>query len=258
MGCVLALLLLSGGGVAARAGEVEIHGRTGYFTWEERIEGRTFIKERGILSAAGIRYTGRLAGVLDGSGMFEVWGGNVDYHGYRVEGWTSYRTDTVYFGVREELSAVAKLPLAKEAAVGPLAGVGHKYWSRSRSSERWNVLYAKLGGRAEYGAAAGRLFAAAGVTLPFYARTRVDWSDYGYRVFSARPRGAPAGFAEAGIGLRNRVTIGVYYEEMNFAMSEKVFLERVDAPPGVVQIDSFAFQPDSRSWTAGLRIGYGF
>lgn len=253
---VVLLLLLCA--IPAWSGEIEVYLKSGYFDWTETVEDSTFIKEKGVLSAIGASYTGNVAGPLDGKGVFEVWGGNVDYDGYRVEDWTKLETNTVYIGTREELYAILKFPLTPAATIGPLAGVGHKFWNRSRSSEKWNTVYGRLGGRVEYDSGIGRVFAEGGLSFPFFTSIHTDWSDYDYKEFVTNPKGLLASFAEAGIMLSNHLSIGAYFEEMNFGQSDKVFLNKVNAPSGVVQLNSYAFQPKSESWTAGIKIGYGF
>ena len=255
---IIALLLALLCAPPVWGGESELYLKSGYFSWTETVENSAFIREKGIMTAVGVSYSGNLGWLLDGKGLIEIWGGNVNYDGYRVEDWSSFKTNTVYIGTREELYAMLKLPVMAGLTAGPLVGGGHKYWNRSRSSEDWNTFYGRIGGRAEYDTQVGRIFAEGGLSIPFYTTIQTDWSDYGYKNFEAKPKGRLATFAESGIKIGKHLSISAYFEEMNFGQSDKVALKRVNAPSGVVQLNSNAFQPDSDSWTAGLRVGYRF
>ncbi|WP_246560093.1 hypothetical protein [Geobacter grbiciae] len=70
MVCVLVCLTSS-----AWAGETEVFLKSGYFDWKETVSDKGVIRERGLVSGAGIAYTGFVGERVFIRPSLEVWGG---------------------------------------------------------------------------------------------------------------------------------------------------------------------------------------
>lgn len=239
-------------------GETTVYATSGYFTWNEKIDGADFINERGMMTGLGIARNGTVLDMLLMEGLVEIWGGNLDYDGHDVTNTRPLNSDTTYLGTREELAAAAPWPVTGKLAAGPLVGAGHKFWIRTRSSEDWNLVYGKIGGTATYTAGEWQLLAKGGIAYPLYTRSHVSLESAGYEDVVTRPRGEAAPFAEVSVR-REAWSLGVRYEEMRFAESPRVATRTTGQPGnGVAVIDSHAFQPASTSKLIGVKVEYHF
>jgi hypothetical protein len=190
--------------------------------------------------------------------VIEVWGGSLDYDGHDVTNTTTLKTDTVYLGTREEIAATLKYPLAEKLTIGPLAGFGHKFWVRTRSSEDWNTIYGKLGAAIAYSATSCDMFVRSGAAFPLYTRNHASLSSEGYGDVTIEPKSAPAIFAEAGVRLSSW-TFSVNYEEMNFGKSDKEAVNQtVQQQNGVAVINSQVYQPKSTSSLLSFKVQFHF
>jgi hypothetical protein len=253
-----AVALIVMGGRVSWSGETTVYATSGYFTWNEKIAGRNFINERGMITALGIARSGIVLDMLPMEGLVEVWGGNLDYDGHDVTNSRPLYSDTTYLGTREEITAAGRWPVAGKLAAGPLVGAGHKFWIRTRSSEDWNLVYGKFGGTAAYADGEWQLLLKGGIAYPLYTRSHVSLESAGYEDVVTRPRGEAAPFAEASVR-RGAWSLGVRYEEMRFAESARVATRSTGQPGnGVAVIDSQAFQPESTSKLVGVKLEYHF
>lgn len=241
---------------AAYAGEASVFASSRYFSWNEKRQGETFVEEKGVLHFLGGSYSGTFR-LLSFKGLIELWGGSLDYDGVRISDDSPLHTTTVYFGTREELSLAMGLPFAR-MVISPFAGTGHRFWIRSRSDERWNMLYARGGAKIEGYAGKVRLFAGGGVLYPFSTWIRTDWTDSGFSEFVTRPKGKVSPFAEVGFHA-GRFTISLDYEQMEFDASAPVFIgQNIGVPSGVARSGTMAFQPDSEALFLGIKASFSF
>lgn len=252
---VTVFLLLAGSG-AAQAGEVSVYLKSGYFTWDEKLNGATFVKETGALFGAGVEHKGEVGG-LNLAELAEVWGGSLNYDGHDLTNTTKIDSDTSYLGTREEVSLGFRLPATSSISFEPFVGVGHKFWIRTRSGEDWNSIYTKLGIGSEVGVGAHTVFAKAGLLLPLYTRNHVSLASAGYSDVVTEPKSLPSAFAEAGVK-RGAFALSVEYEGMRFGESAKVPTTRLSAIPGAVVQNNQAFQPDSEAHLFSLKLAYSF
>ena len=258
-GMILGVILCIGmRGSNSWGGETKIYATSGYFTWNEQIEGADFIRERGMMTALGISRSGVVFDSFPMEGLVEVWGGNLDYDGHDVTNTRALQSDTTYLGTREELSVAKRWTTTGRFAAGPLAGAGHKFWIRTRSNEDWNMVYGKIGVLVDYSAGEWQMKLRGGVDVPLYTRSHVSLESAGFEDVVTRPRGQAAPFGEASIG-QGAWSIGLRYEEMRFAESARV-ATRTTAQPGngVAVVDSQAFQPQSDSTLIGLKVEYRY
>lgn len=252
------LMLTAAWSGSAIAGETQVYLKSGYFTWNEKINGSDFVKENGMMTAFGVARSDTLFGNVVLEELIEVWGGSLDYDGHDVTNTTVLKSDTVYLGTREEFTAGIKFPLGGNLSAGPLAGIGHKFWIRTRSNEDWNAIYGKLGAAADYKAAAYGVFVNGGVQIPIYTRSHVSLGAAGFEDVVTNPKSKPSVFAEIGVR-RAAWSIGVTYEEMNFAKSDSVSTKSTTPlQNGVAVINSLAFQPDSSSSLVAFKVRYHF
>ena len=241
---------------SAGAGEISLNFKSGWFTWEEKVNGSSFVKQRGAMLDAGIARTNLLAG-LSSAESAEVWGGDLDYDGHDLTGSTKIDSDTSFLGTKEEVALEVKLPAGKSVSLKPFLGIGHKFWIRTRSGEDGHTFYAKAGLTGELQAGGCTLYLKGGALLPIYTRTHTSLSSAGYSDVVTVPKSRTSAFAEAGV-TRGAFTLSVEYEQMRFGQSDKVPTNRLDSNPGTVIQNSQAFQPDSQSSLLSLNFAYSF
>lgn len=240
----------------ALAGEVSVYLKSGYFSWDEKLNGTSFVKERGAMEGAGIARKDLFMG-LTFAELVEVWGGNLDYDGHDLTGTSKIESDTSYLGTREEVAVGFKLPAGASLSFEPFVGAGHKFWMRTRSGEDWNSIYTKLGLGAELLTGPQTVFFKAGALLPLYTRNHVSLSSAGYSDVVTEPKSRVSAFAEAGVR-RGPFAVSVEYEGMRFGQSAKVPTSRLSTPPGAVIQNNQAFQPESEASLFSLKLAYSF
>ncbi|GFO69242.1 hypothetical protein GMLC_28210 [Geomonas limicola] len=253
---VALFLVLIGGSTVAQAGEVSVYLKSGYFTWDEKLNGASFVKETGAMFGAGVAHQGEVAG-LKLAELAEVWGGNLNYDGHDLTNTTKIDSDTSYLGTREEGSLGIRLPLPAGFSVEPFVGMGHKFWIRTRSGEDWNTIYAKVGVGSDVAIGESTVFAKAGLLMPLYTRNHVSLASAGYSDVVTEPKSLPSAFAEAGVK-RGAFALSVEYEGMRFGESDKVPTSRLAGNPGAVIQNNQAFQPDSEAHLFSLKLAYSF
>jgi hypothetical protein len=252
---IVVLFALSGV-PSARAGEVSVYVKTGWFTWDEKLNGSSFVKERGPLHGAGIVRADLLSGLTVAESA-EVWGGSLDYDGHDLSGSTKLESDTSYLGTKEEVSVGFKLPAGGALSFEPFLGVGHRFWIRTRSGEDWNSIYTKAGITGELKRDGYTLYLKGGALLPVYTRNHVSLESVGYTDVVTEPRSRVSGFAEGGVR-RGAFAVSIEYEGMRFGQSAKVATSTLSNTPGTVIQNSQAYQPDSESSLFSLKLAYSF
>jgi hypothetical protein len=240
----------------AGAGELSVYVKSGWFTWDEKLNGSSFVKEKGLLHGAGITRSDQLS-TFSLAETAEVWGGSLDYDGHDLTGATRIKADTSYLGTREEVALGMKLPVGEKLAFEPFVGAGHRFWIRTRSGEDWNSIYAKAGLTGEMKAGRCTLYLKGGALLPVYTRSHVSLGNAGYTDVVTQPKSELSSFAEVGVK-RGAFAISVEYEGLRFGQSDKVPTTRTAVAPGVVVQNSQAFQPGSESSLLSLKLAYSF
>jgi hypothetical protein len=254
---IVTAFITGSGAVPALAGETAVYLKSGWFNWVEKVNGGTFVQERGFLHAAGIARKDALSAFTIGE-LLEVWGGSLDYDGHDVTGAVPLKADTSYLGTREEVAFGVKLPVQETLSVEPFLGAGHKFWIRTRSSEDWNTFYTKAGVSGEFKANGCTIYVKGGAMVPLYTRTHASLSDAGYTDVVTEPKSQVSGFAEA------KVKFGVFavsfeYEAMEFGQSDSVPTSKTSgAGQGVTVVGSQAYQPKSSSSLYSLKLSYSF
>jgi len=241
--------------VEAQAGETTVYLKSGWFEWEEKLQGSSFVKEKGFLHAAGIARRDDVSR-LTLNELLEVWGGKVDYDGHDVTGSVPIKSDTIYIGTREEFALGYRVVSGDRLTLEPFVAVGHKFFVRTRSGEDWNLVYAKGGAGVEWRTADLRFFARGGALVPVYTRNHVSLSDAGYDDVVVEPKSRVSGFAEGGVRVGD-VAVSVEYEELRFSQSANVTTRRLSGG-GAVIVDNQAFQPVTDSSLISLKVSYAF
>jgi hypothetical protein len=240
----------------ADAGETSVYLKSGWFTWEERVAGAPFVREKGGMYGAGIARKDEVAVVAIGE-LLEVWGGSVAYDGHDVTGTSTLKSDTVYIGTKEELAFSLPLP-AGAIELEPLVAIGHRFWARTRSNEDWNTLYTKAGAAAGWHRGDWRLFVKGGALIPFYTRTHADLTNAGYTDVVTNPKSRVSAFAEGGVRVGS-FGVSVEYEAMAFGESDKVPTHRTTAVANGVQVvGGEAYQPESSATLLSLKLSNSF
>ncbi|UFS69158.1 hypothetical protein LPW11_14790 [Geomonas sp. RF6] len=241
--------------IDAYAGETSVYFKTGWFEWDEQLNGSSFVKEQGFLHAAGIARKDEVSRFTFNE-LLEVWGGELDYDGHDVTGTVPIDSSTIYIGTREEFSLGYQALAEERLNVEPFAALGHKFWVRTRSGEDWNLFYAKAGVAGEYRTGGCTLFARGGAFIPIYTRNHVSLSDSGYSDVVVEPKSRVTGFAEGGVRV-GAVSVSVEYEAVKFSQSANVPTQRI-ATGGAQIVDNQAFQPPSDSSLISLKLAYAF
>lgn len=253
---LVAALFTAGFATSASAGELSFYAKSGWFTWDEKLNGSPFVREHGMIYGAGVCRTDLLLG-LSVSESVEVWGGSLNYDGHDITGTTKIDSDTSYFGSKEELFVGKKLPVTETVSFEPFAGIGHRFWVRTRSGEDWNSFYTKLGLAGEYKTGWGALFVKGGALVPVYTRNHVSLTSAGYSDVVTEPKSRVSAFAEGGVKL-GPYAVSIEYEGLKFGESDKVATSRLANAPGAVVQNNQAYQPDSDATLVSLKVAYSF
>ena len=253
---VVAILWAGSGARLANAGETSVYVKSGWFAWDEKLNGGSVIKESGAVHGAGITRKDFLL-AMSLAETLELWGGNVQYDGRDVTNSSKLDTDTSYLGTREEVSLGVKLRGTESLSCEPFAGIGHRFWVRTHSSEDWNSFYAKAGMAGELKAAGYSWHLKGGALLPLHTRNHVSLAGSGFTDVTTEPKSRLSGFAEAGVR-RGAFAIGLEYEGFRFGQSDKVPTSKLASAPGAVIQNNQAFQPDSQSDLVSLKFAYSF
>jgi hypothetical protein len=253
---ISALLLTMIQASAASAAELSFYLKSGWFTWDEQLNGSSFVKEKGLLYGAGVARRDELAG-WSFTELAEVWGGSLDYDGHDVTGTSSIQSQTAYLGTKEEAAVGFKLPAGSRLSFEPFAGVGHRFWVRTRSGEDWNSFFAKAGLVGEVRTNWGSVYLKGGALLPIYTRNHVSLTNAGYSDVVTEPKSQVSAFAEAGVK-HGHLGLSVEYEGLRFGESAKVPTSKLGNLPGAVIQNNQAYQPDSRSHLISLKLAYTY
>ncbi|GFO56430.1 hypothetical protein GMSM_34370 [Geomonas sp. Red276] len=240
----------------AVAGETSVYIKSGWYNWRENLNGSSFVKESGLMHGVGAARKDSFEPVTLREKL-EIWGGNLDYDGHDITGTVPLKSDTSYLGTREEVAVSLPLAAGEGVTVEPFAGLGHKFWIRTRSSEDWNTFYSKVGLGGEVVARDLRIFAKGGALIPIYTRTRVTLSDAGYQDVVTEPRSQPSAFVEGGVKVGSFV-LSVEFEGMNFGESSRVATHSLSAGQGAAVVNGFAFQPKAHSDFVSFKLAYQF
>lgn len=251
-----ALLALGGWLLPVEAGETSLYLKSGWFTWSEKVNGNSFVKEQGALQALGVTRRDDVSLVSFGERV-EVWGGNLDYDGHDLTGVIPVKSDTNYFGTREEIALSVRLFRERAVSLEPLLAVGHKFWVRTRSDERWNNFYGKAGAAGELVSGGLSFFLKGGAILPIYTRNHATLSTAGLQDVVLEPRQHVSAFAEGGVKA-GAFTVSVEYEGLDYGASPQVPTHALGTGQGSVVVNGYAYQPPSSSSYLALKVGYTF
>jgi len=233
-----------------------VYFKSGWFTWDEKLNGSSFVKEKGAMHGAGIVRKDMFSRISLAESI-EVWGGVIDYDGRDLLGSQKIKTSTSYLGTKEEVTVGVKLPASEVVSFEPFLGVGHRFWVRTCCGEDWNSIYTKAGLAGEYQARAYTLYLKGGALLPIYTRNHVSLSNAGFSDVVVLPKSELSAFAEGGVKLGS-FALSFEYEGMKFGQSGKVATRQLNAAPGTVIQNGQVFQPDSQSSLYSLKIAYRF
>ena len=253
----IACFVAASGAQLVQAGETSVYLKSGWFSWNETLNGSSFVKETGLMYGGGVKREDTVS-ALSVAELVEVWGGNLDYDGHDLTGVNQLKADTSYLGTKEEVAVGTKIGAGKDLNFEPFVAAGHKFWIRTRSSEDWNSFYAKAGVAGELKTTGCTLFLKGGALLPVYTRTHVSLSNAGYSDVVTEPKSEVSAFGEGGVKL-GAFAASFEYEGMHFGQSSKVVTNKLSSvSSGVVIQNSLAYQPDSRSNLFSLKLAYSF
>ncbi len=223
------------------------------YKWAEFFNGGQVEENKGELYGAGAQVSfdtgGALArikgewfqGKLDGSGVYQSG--------------MSWQTDVTLYGFKLEADGVWRIPLG-QASLGPVLGVGYKWWRRDYEDsstvvgrlEKWHSAYLKFGALGEINVGGSVVpYAEAGVKLGVFNNNEVDFN--GFRV-SLDPGGRLTPYAEVGLKAAF-LQLTAYYERIEFSQSTPEWAPGI--PPGFGLVE-----PEVTANIFGARAGITF
>ncbi len=228
--------------------------KIGWFSWKEQLRGAQFIKDEGMLYAVGIQRTDRIWKQIGLTELVEVWGGNPTYDGQRTFTGEPMHQMNGYIGTREEIRTDVAIPIGN-LTISPFIGIGHKFWARFAEGELWHMGYSPLGARISYRFNRNVLaFAEGGVIIPLWTTNTMFMGSrsIGYEDVHLKPRARAGQFAELGATI-SAFSVSLAFEATNFDKSDMVTTRSLDG----TRTAAFC-QPDSKTSTSWLRVGYNF
>ena len=252
-------------GISAFAADVtdgqrwNVYGKTGWFSWKETIDGKPLISDDGPMVAIGATRNDRVYKALSIRETVEVWGGNVRYDGHDIFNSVPIKGNSTYLGTREEVRADVGIPVTTTITVNPFVGIEHKFWVRSKEGEIWNTFTVPIGATVVMRLSALQLFVEGGMKAPIATWNSQTLANYGFDDIIVRPKAQIGSFI--GAGLRNTSwDVSLIYEEMRFSPSDLVPGRKKSGNSGLVSVytGTFFFQPESKTSTLWLKIGYNF
>lgn len=248
------LLVLTIMPLNAAGAEWEEYAKVDYFTWSEYLNGARLLKESGPLFGVGGTVKFYPSRQLTLKAKAEFFTGQVNYDGQTQDS-RPVDTDTIYLGFKTEGDVGWQFQSGK-GAIEPFVGLGYRWWLRAIQSngfaigctERWRILYTRLGIRSAYAISRTRgFFTEVGVKLPLISENEADLCVVGLGKPTVRPRQKASLFADVGIRI-SRFKASLFYEGMRFRESPIV---KVTDTVGV-------FQPETKADIFGIKLGMNF
>jgi hypothetical protein len=173
--------------------------------------------------------------------------GSVDYDGALQDG-TPFQTTTEYYGALLEGRYGYRAGLGRTYYLDLMGSVGIDFWLRSVDpggaagvNEYWLPFYCKAGLEVSPSAEKGWV-AALGIKLPFYTLETVD---VGGDVYTLNPKPRVSPYAEAGYQFTRSLSARAFFDSYWFGESD-------------LDSSGTVFQPESKSYQVGAKLGWSF
>ena len=221
-----------------------------YYYWQENENGTKLLDE------SGPRYGLDLSGkqIQTESWLWaaelKIYYGRVDYNG-QTWGGTPVKTTTDYLGGFGEMRFGYRWYWTKHQHAELMGGFGLEDWERSLNGsggydENWMPIYFKAG--LELTPDPKGWMGTLGVKVPFYTDQTVDMSRVGGPKFNLYPGVEPSVYAELGYQFSKHLFAEAFFDSYWFAQSPTRDIG------GVLE----AYQPESKSYRAGVKVGWTF
>lgn len=240
-------IMLSGSSALA---QLKLEAAPEYFYWQEEISGVKLLHENGLRYGLELSYKDpREHGWLSAFRV-KLYYGSVDYNG-GVQNFSTgtiipLKTTTEYYGGLFEGRYGYRWGLGEKHFIDAIGGIGMDFWLRKIGSqfgynEYWFPFYLKAG--AEVSPREKGLIGTVGIKVPFYNTQVIDYGRLGDGRVTLHPGVNVSGYAEAGYKFTKSLSLIAFFDSYWFGKS--------DTQLGV-------FQPESKSYQVGAKVGWTF
>lgn len=223
-----------------------------YFYWQEDLHGAKVLDEKGFRIGLEFSYKEPVKKGWLGAFRAKIYGGEVDYNGFEQNLQTGalqpLKSTTTYVGGLIDGRFGYRWNLGEAQNLDFLAGPGVEFWWRglqaaSGYDEYWIPLYVRAGFDLSPSQDAGWL-AALGAKVPVYTTQFADLDKFGLGWITLHPKPMVSGYAELGYQFTRGLTLAAFFDSYWFKQSA----------PG----DFGVFQPESKTYQVGLKVGWTF
>ncbi len=220
-----------------------------YYYWQETFGGKKLLDETGPRYA--LELSGKVATPDDylAAVRFKLYYGHVDYNGQTQLG-APVKSTTDYYGGLVDFGVGRRWTSAKGRTLDLMGRFGVENWERDLNgpggyAEHWIPLYVKLGVETE--PEKNGWTGALGVKAAVYTFQEVDLNKFGLGKISLNPGTRPSGYGELGYQINQHLSVTGYFDSYWFAQSP-------NDNNGII----VAFQPESWTYQAGVKVGWTF
>ena len=216
-----------------------------YFYWQEQVDGVKVLDESGLRYGLELSYKEPRNKGWVSAGRFKLYYGAVDYDGQTMGG-TPVKTTTDYYGGLLEGRLGYRWGLGEQQYLDLMGGIGFDFWVRSLQgeggyNEYWFPFYLKAG--LEISPRERGFIGTLGIKAPIYTTQVADLTGVGGDIVTLHPGVMPSGYSEAGYKFTKSLSLVAYFDSYWFAKSP----------------NSLGFyQPESKSYQVGVKLGWSF
>jgi hypothetical protein len=221
-----------------------------YFYWQENDGGAKLLDESGL--RYGLDLSGKQIQIESWlwAADFKIYYGSVDYNGQTMGG-TPLKSTTGYIGGSGEMRFGYRWSLARHQRVELMGGFGFEDWTRSLNgpggyTENWLPIYFKAG--LELTPDPTGWIGTVGVKVPIYTDQTVDLSRQGGPTFNLYPGSMPSLYADLGYQFCKHLSAEAFFDSYWFSVS----------PPKDLGGGLEAYQPESKTYQVGVKVGWTF
>ena len=224
-----------------------------YFYWQEEHNGRKLLHESGFRFGLELSYKEPKDRGWLWAARGKVYFGAVDYDG-QTWGGTPLKMTTDYYGGLLELRYGHRWGWGEKQYLDLMGGAGVEGWERSGNggappgySEYWIPIYLKAG--LDLAPKETGWVGALGLKLPVYTTQVADLEKFGLGTATLHPGPMVSGYAEAGYKFTKHFSLTTFFDSYWFKQSSAA-----SSNNGTVIV----FQPESKSFEAGAKVGWTF
>lgn len=220
-----------------------------YYYWQENVNGQKVLDETGPRYA--LEFSGKAVGVDSwvATVRFKLYYGHVDYNGQTQLG-VPVKSTTDYYGGLIDFGVGRRWTSDRGQYLDLIGRFGVENWERDLNgpggyAEHWLPLYIKFG--VETGPENTGWIGALGIKAPVWTYQHVDLNKFGAGEITLHPDTMPSGYADLGYKFGKHLSLTAYLDSYWFAKSGT-------DNNGII----IAYQPESWTYQAGVKIGWNF